>query len=164
MVVGGGQEAGDDVVAAGGLVRGAREQVAGVVVQPAEDLHLAAVRKAPVRDVGLPQRVGLRGLKAHERALRALARLGDDEPRPGEDPADRRRRRRLESLALEVPGDRDRSRVAAGRGQLAPQLDDPLTNRLSGRARTRLRAFGARLERIQATVAISLQQPVQVPA
>jgi hypothetical protein len=134
------EERGDDVVAAGGPVRGARQQVAGMVVEPVEDLDVGLVCQAPVRDVGLPGLVGLGCLKAGVGGPRALARLSDDEPGLGEDPADRRRRGRVEAFLLEVPGDRQGPGIRAVAGQFASQLDDPCSDEVRGRGRMRLGA------------------------
>ena len=51
VLVDGREEGGDDVVAGDRGVRGAGEQVAGVVVEPAQDLDVGAVGEAPVREV-----------------------------------------------------------------------------------------------------------------
>ena len=53
----------DDDVAGDRGVGGAAEQVAGVVVEPVEDLDVGAVGQAPVGEVGLPALVGLGGSK-----------------------------------------------------------------------------------------------------
>jgi hypothetical protein len=86
-------EGGHHVVPGDPPERHAGEQVAGVVVEPADDLDLAAIGEPPVGEVGLPALVGCRGLEPDPRAARALARLGDDETRRAEDPADGRGRR-----------------------------------------------------------------------
>ena len=49
----------DDVAAGDGSVGGAGEQVAGMVIEPVQDLDVSAVREAPVGEVGLPGFVGL---------------------------------------------------------------------------------------------------------
>jgi hypothetical protein len=65
----------------------------GVVVDDVEDLHLGAAGQSHVGDVHLPALVGQLGAEAHVGALRALVRLGGDEPVGLEHPPDRRRRR-----------------------------------------------------------------------
>ena len=53
------KEHGDDVIAGDRLMSGAGEQVAGVVIEPVEDLDIAAIAQAPVDEVRLPHLVGL---------------------------------------------------------------------------------------------------------
>ena len=77
------EEPGEHNVARDGPVRGAADQVAGVVIEPVEDLRLAAVSQPPVGDVGLPGLVRLGGLEAGVGAPRALARLRSDQARCG---------------------------------------------------------------------------------
>ena len=57
------EEHGHDVIAGHGLMDGAGEQVAGVVIEPVQDLHVGPVREAPVDEVRLPHLVRLRHLK-----------------------------------------------------------------------------------------------------
>ena len=54
----------DDDWAGDAAVGGDRERVAGVVVDPAQDLGVGAVSEAVVGEVGLPGFVGLVGLEA----------------------------------------------------------------------------------------------------
>jgi hypothetical protein len=157
-------ERGHHVVAGDPPEGGDGEQEAGVVVEPADDLDLGAVGQAPVGEVRLPQLVGCRGLEADPRAPRALARLGRHEPRRVEDAPDGRGGRRLQALALEVPGDRDRARVQAGRDELGPQPDDPRPDGVRRSGGVRQRSAGARLEGLEPAVPVPVQEPVQVPA
>ena len=46
-----------------GLVGGAGQQVAGVVVEPVQDLDVGAIGEAPVGEVRLPGLVGLGGFE-----------------------------------------------------------------------------------------------------
>ena len=73
-------ERGHHVVAGDPPEGRAGEQVAGVVVEPADDLDLGAVGEVPVGEVGLPDLVGRGGLEPDPGAARALARLGHDWP------------------------------------------------------------------------------------
>ena len=50
-------------------VRGDRQRVAGMVVNPVEDLHVSAIGEPPVGEVGLPALVGLLGGKPDIRGL-----------------------------------------------------------------------------------------------
>jgi len=76
-----------------------------VVVDLVQDLDLGPIAEGPVGDVELPAFVGLIGLEADVGALGALVGLGGDEPAPGQDPPDRRDRRRLGHAALQVEPD-----------------------------------------------------------
>ena len=72
-------EGGHDGGSGDGLVGGDRQGVAGVVVEPGEDLDVGAVGEAVVGEVGLPGLVGLLGLEADVGRLRLLLRFGGDE-------------------------------------------------------------------------------------
>ena len=112
------KEYGHDVIAGDGLMGGAGEQVAGVVIEPVQDLDVGPVREAPVDEVRLPHLVRLRHLKARVGATGGVcAARGVISPASMQDPADRRRRRRSEPLPLEVPADRDRPGVQPVSGQ-----------------------------------------------
>ena len=64
MLLGRGQERGDDVVAGDRARARCRQQEPGVVVEEVEDLDVGAVSEAPVGEVGLPGLVGLGGFEA----------------------------------------------------------------------------------------------------
>jgi hypothetical protein len=133
-----------------------------VVVEPRADLDLGSVGQAPVGDVGLPDLVGRGSLEPDPRAARALARLGRHEPRRVEDAPDGRGRRDPETLALEVPGDRDRARIEAAAGELRAQLDDPRTHGLGRPAGVAAWPARARLQGLEAAVPVPAEQAVQV--
>ena len=76
---GGGGEAGHDVRAGHAPICGAGQQVAGVVVEPVQDLDAASIGQGPVREVGLPALVGLLGGKAVIGAFGAFTRLRGDQ-------------------------------------------------------------------------------------
>jgi hypothetical protein len=135
-----------------------------VIVEPVEDLDLAAVGQAPVGEVGLPALVGRGGLEPDPRAAWALAGLGDDEPGRVEDPPDGRGRWDGETLAPEVPGDGDRTGVKPAAGQLGPQRDDASADMVRGPAGVGPRPAGARIDGLDAVVPLPAQEPVQVPA
>jgi hypothetical protein len=88
--VAGRSERGHHVVATHPLEDRAGEQVAGVIVEPADDLNLARVGKSPVGEVGLPDLVWRGSLEADPGAARTLMRFGRDEACGNEDAADRR--------------------------------------------------------------------------
>jgi hypothetical protein len=123
---GGGAEAVDHV---GGLEHrpgGRADQQPGVVVDDVEDLHVGAVGQLPVGDVGLPAFIRhLRG-EPHIRRPRSFLRLRGDAPPAGQDPPDRRDRRRLTVPLTQVEGDGRRPGVQALLGQPLAQLDDLL--------------------------------------
>ncbi len=92
--VGGAAETVVDVVAVEHPQRVSVQAEPGVVIDHVEDLDPGAVGKRPVGDVSLPPLVGLLGDKPQVAALRALVRLRGDETPIGQDPPDRRDRRR----------------------------------------------------------------------
>lgn len=77
----------DDVAGHGG-VGGAADEVAGVVVEPVEDLDIGAVGQPPVGEVGLPALVGLGGFELSVGGAGSFPRFGDDQAGLVEDPAD----------------------------------------------------------------------------
>jgi hypothetical protein len=102
----------------------------------------------------------LRRFEAAIGAARPLTRLRDNQPRGVQDPADGRGRRHVPALALESAGDADRSSVKALRGQIVAQLDDPLRQCRWRLLRIGARSVRARLDRLQAAVAVVDQQLV----
>ena len=145
-------------------MRRAGEQVAGVIIQPVQDLHVGAVDQAPVDEVRLPHLVRLSHLEPRVGRSGPLARLRGDQPGLLQDPADRRRRRRLVTFLLQMPADRVRSGIQSVSGQLRSQLDHPHANLLRRRDRCRPRAARARLERSKASCSVAGQEAVQMPA
>jgi hypothetical protein len=118
---GDGPERGQDDRAGDGPVAGGGEQVAGVVIEPVQDLHVGAagtaVGQRPVGEVGLPDLIGQVGLEAAVGALRPLPGIGDDGAVPGQNPRHRGDRDAHVFLA-QVPGDGVRTSVQAPPGQL----------------------------------------------
>ena len=155
-------ERGHDVVAGDPPEGGDREQEAGMVVEPVEDLDPGPVREAPVGEVGLPQLVGRRGLEADPRAARALARLGHDQPGGVEDAPDGRGRRDRQALATEVPRDGDRSAIETAAHEFRPQRDDPLADVVRRPAGVGAWPARAWLEGLEAAVPVPAEQAVQV--
>jgi hypothetical protein len=91
-------------------------------------------------------------------------RLGDDEARGVQDPADGRGRRDGQALALEVPGDRGGTGVEAPGRESRPQRHDPVAHqarRLLGAG-----AWPARPgpEGVEPLLPVPAQKPVQVAA
>ena len=157
-------EGGDHVVARDPPEHRAPEQVAGVVVEPADDLDAAPVREAPVGEVGLPDLVGRRGLEPDPGAPGPLVRLGDDETRGVEGPADGRGRRDRQGLAPEVPRDRDRPGVEPLARELRPEGNDPLAHLVGRPLGARVRPAGPRLDGLEPVLTVPAQEPVQVLA
>ena len=89
MVVDRGAEGGDDDLAGDCWVGGDRQQVAGVVVEPGEDLDVGAVSESPVGEVGLPRFVRHLGCEPDVGGLRPLGRGGGHRAGADQDPVDR---------------------------------------------------------------------------
>jgi len=121
-------EGGHDGGSGDALVGGDGECVAGVVVEPGEDLDVLAVGEAVVGEVGLPGFVGLFGLEADVGGLRFLLRLRDDKVVSAQDPVDRRSGDGDVVVVLEVPADR----VGAGIEALGAESPAKSDNQLDG--------------------------------
>jgi hypothetical protein len=110
------------------VVRGHRQRVAGVVVEPGQDLHVlpgAAVAGEPVMgEVGLPGLVRLLGLEPEIGGLRFLPRLRGDQAAGGQMSADGGPGDPETVVVLQVPADGVRTRVQAGTVQLLVEPDD----------------------------------------
>ena len=87
----GGQEGVDHDRAADPDMSGDRQGVAGVVVEPGQDLAVPAGGEGIVGEVGLPGLVGLVGLEADIGGARALLGLGGDQPGAAQVAVDRGR-------------------------------------------------------------------------
>jgi hypothetical protein len=102
----------------GDTVMGADSQrVAGVVIEPAQDLDICAGREAVVGEVGLPGLVWLFGLEPHVGRARTLVGLGCDQTSSVQVAVDRRCRQRHAVVPREMPSDRFRAGVVAGSHQ-----------------------------------------------
>ena len=134
------------------MVGSHRQRVAGVVVEPGQDLGLGAgssvgCGEPVVGEVGLPGLVGLVGFEADVGGLGALVRRGDDQPEPGEVAGDGGDRDGALMVVPQMPGDGVRSGVESLLGQLFAQPDDQLDHLGGDRGGGGLRATGAGLER-----------------
>lgn len=69
----------DDIVPSDAREGAAVEEVAGVVVEPVQDLDVGAVAQVPVGEVGLPGLVRESGFETDERVLRPFAGFRSDE-------------------------------------------------------------------------------------
>ncbi len=157
-----GQEGGDDVVAGDRVVGGAGQQVAGVVVEPVQDLDVGAVGEAPVGEVGLPGLVGLRGFEPEVGRPGSLPWFRDDQAGGVQDASDRGGRRCRQVLLLQVPGQGDRACVQPRGGQLDSKLHDPLGNLGRHSVRAGSRCSRAGFDRVQAAVSVTGQESVQM--
>ena len=119
-------EGGEHDRAADPVVGGDVECVAGVVVEPGDDLDVAAERclvgESVVGEVGLPGLVRHRCLEADVGATWVASSGWGDQALPGQGSGDRRGRDRDLVLVGEVPGDGVGAGVEAGLGELFAQL------------------------------------------
>ena len=83
---------------------------------------------------------------------------GHDQTGRVEDAPDGRGRRGRASLALQVPGDRDRPRVKPVGGELPAEGDDPVAGRVGRVARVGQGSAGTWLEGLEPTVAVAADQ------
>jgi hypothetical protein len=145
----------DDNLAGDAAVGGDREGVAGVVVDPAEDLDVAAVSEAVVGEVGLPALIGQVGLEADVGRLRALGRLDLGEAVSAQGAVDRRPRDAEVVVLSEMPGDRVGTGVEALSDQFVTELHDQLDDRGRGGSWARVRSSRPRLKRRVALGAVA---------
>ena len=91
------------------------ESVAGVVVEPGQDLAVGVVVEGPVGHVGLPHLVGEFGFEPDVAGAGSFARVGGDLAGGDQVAADRCDRHDHAGLVVfEVPGDRGWAGVEAG--------------------------------------------------
>ncbi len=112
-----------------GLVAGDGQGVAGVVIEPGEDLGVAAIGEGPLGEVGLPGFVGLLGLEADVGRLGSLRRGRCDQVGAADGAVDRGSRHRYPVVVLEVPADRVRARVESLGDKFAAEFEDQLDRR-----------------------------------
>jgi hypothetical protein len=113
----------DDDRAGDSTVGGDRQGVAGVVVEPAQDLHILAgptvgTGELVVGEVGLPRLVGLLGDEPDVGGAGAFARVRSDQAVGGEVPGHGGARDRDVMVVLQVPADCVGPGVEALRGEL----------------------------------------------
>lgn len=121
-----------------------------MIVEPGQDLHVAAVGQRPVGEVRLPGLVGLFGGEPAQGRAGAFAWFGVDQAGGGDDPPDGRDRRGwVDALGGQVPGDGGRPGVQPVGDQFLSQFEDPGLYRLGGRPRVATGASGAGLEPVQ---------------
>jgi hypothetical protein len=102
---------------------GDRERVAGVVVEPGQDLGVRSgvavgASESTVGEVGLPGLVGLLGLEPDVGGFGPLLRFRHHQPVLGQVPGHRGSGHRDLVVVLQVPDEGVRAGVQAGRGQL----------------------------------------------
>ena len=122
----GGAEGGDDSGSGDGAVGGDGQGVAGVVVEPGEDLDVGAISEAVMGEVGLPGFVGLFGFEADVGRLRFLLRFRGDQVGAPDDPVDRRSGQLDLVVVFEVPGDRVGASIETGSNELLAEPDHDL--------------------------------------
>jgi hypothetical protein len=144
----------------GHRVRGDRQRVPGVVVDPRDDLDFCAAGQAVVDEVGLPPLLGLLGGEPDVRRLRPFLRLRGDQALAGQVPADRRRRYPDLVVPGQVPADRVRPGIQALFAEFLAQPDDQVGHIRADRPWRLLRPPGPRLERGLALGLIAGQQRV----
>ena len=128
-------------------VGGDRDGVAGVVVEPAEDLDVAAVGEAVVGEVGLPRLVRQVGLEADVGRARAFRRLDLGQTVAAQGAVDRRSRHGQVVMGGEVPGDRVGAGIDAFGDELVAELHDQLDGRRRGGPWARVWSPRPRLKR-----------------
>jgi len=140
-------------------VGGDREGVAGVVVEPAQDLDMGVIGEPPVGEVGLPAFVGLLGGKPDVGGFGPLLRLRADQPGRAQMPVDRRCPDGQAVMVAQMPGDRRRPVVEAFAGQIGAQGDDQVGGLLGQPGRAGMRPAGAGLECGLALQVVAGHQP-----
>jgi hypothetical protein len=120
----GGAEGVDHDGARDPAVGGDGQGVAGVVIQPGQDLGVGAGAQRVVGEVGLPHLVGLVGLEPDITRPRPFGGSGSDQALAAQRAVDGRPRHAQVVIVLEVPADRVRTRVQTLGDQLPAQFDD----------------------------------------
>ena len=126
-------EGGQDGLGGDRLVGGDVQGVAGVVVEPGDDLDVVAggavgSGESVVGEVGLPGLVRHRGLEAEVGGLRSLRRVRRDGAGAAQDPVDRCPRDRHAGGDGQVPTDGVRAGVQTAVEQVLAELQDQLDN------------------------------------
>jgi hypothetical protein len=105
VLLAGGAEGEQDGGAGDRGAGGERERVAGVVVEPGQDLGAGPAGEGLVGEVGLPALAGQLGGEPDVGRLRPFGRVGGDQSLAGQDSADGRRGDLQLVVLLQVPGD-----------------------------------------------------------
>ena len=116
-------------------VGGDGQGVAGVVIQPRQDLDVDAGGQPVVGEVGLPPLVGLLGGEADVGGSGPLGWCRGDESVAAQGAVDRRSRDPDLVVVFEVPTDRVGAGIETLGGQSPAQLDDELDRRVGDRRR-----------------------------
>ena len=158
-VVGGGFGEGVDHDGPGDApVRGDGEGVAGMVVEPGDDLGIGAGGEAGVGEVCLPHLVGQIGFEPDVGRLGPFFGVGPDEAGGGQAPPDRRGRHGDAVSVLEVPGDGVGAGVESPGVEVGAQVNDQLVHLRCDGGRRGARPARAGLERGVALSAVSGHQ------
>lgn len=110
-------------------VRGDTQRVAGVVVEPGEDLGVGLVGEGVVGEVGLRTLVGLVGFEADVGGPRPFLRFGGDEPGADEVAVDRCRVHTNLVVMFEMPADRVGAGIESRRCELFADRHDERNGR-----------------------------------
>ena len=98
--------------------------MAGVVVEPAQDLDVDASGEPVMGEVGLPHLIGLLGLEAAVGGTGPLGRSRGHQTLATQSAIDRRPRHRDVVVMLDVPADRVRPGIQALGGETLAEFDD----------------------------------------
>ena len=118
-------------------VSGDRDRVAGVVIDPAQDLDLAVVGEAPVGEIGLPHLIGQFRLEADVGRTRSFLGLRGDPTVTIQDAVHRRPRDPQVVVMSEMPDDLVGARVVTTGDKSVTDRHDQLHRRLGCPVRRR---------------------------
>jgi hypothetical protein len=118
-----------------------------LVVDPAQDLDVAAAGEPPVGEVALPHLVGQVGLEPDVGGFRSLLRFDLGHASSTQGAIDRCRRHGQVVMLAEMPGDRFRPGVKPSSDQFATQLHDQLGGLAQDGSWARVRPPGTGFER-----------------
>jgi hypothetical protein len=139
---------------------GDEQGVAGVVVEPGEDLGIGPASERVVGEVGLPALVRQLGGEPDAGRLRAFRGIWGDQAVASQVAADGRRGDLRLVMLLQVPGDGLRPGVQSLPGQFLAQPGDQFDGSRADRRRGGLRPPGPRLERRLALGLLAVNQGV----
>ncbi len=106
-----------------------------MVIEPVEDLHVAAVGQCPMGEVRLPTLVGLGSGEADVGAFGPFARLRSDQAVVVQDAPNRRGGGHGQALGSQMPLQGDRAGVEAVGDELFAQRDDRTDDLIAGGSR-----------------------------
>lgn len=146
MSVGGCAEGREHDRGGDGVVGSEGEHEAGAVIQPGQDLNVAAVFEGEVGEVGLPALIRQVCLEAGVGGLRSFLRFGGDEVCAVQGAPDRGGRDGDAVVVVKVPGEGVGAGVQAAGGELVAQPDDEIHHVVAERGRGGVGCAGAGFE------------------